>query len=116
LGVREVAEEAAISKITCQGILTPNLGTYPAAAKFVQRRLSEDKKHSRADVIGKLVNRTNADENCAKNIVTGYETWVYRYDVETEARSWQWVSNKSPTPKRSTASSVQCHSGFFFKL
>lgn len=32
-----------------------------------------------------------------KNIITGAETWVYGYDVETKAQSSQWVSATSPT-------------------
>jgi hypothetical protein len=110
LDVSEVADEAGISKTTCQGILTPNLGTHPVAAKFVPRRLSLDQKHNRVDVSRELVERANADENFEKNTVTGDETWVYGYDVETEAQSWQWVSNTPPRPKTSTASSVQCQS------
>jgi hypothetical protein len=39
-----------------------------------------------------IVDRANADQNFAKNIFTGDETWVYGYDVETEDQSWQWVS------------------------
>ena len=44
----------------------------------------------------------------------GDETWVYGFDVETEAQSWPWVSNTSPRPKTSTASSAQNESDFFF--
>jgi hypothetical protein len=86
------------------------LGTHPAAAIFVPRRLSDDQKQNRVDVSRKLVDRANAEENCAKNIVTGDETWVYGYNVETEAQSWQGGSNTSPKPKTSMASSVQCES------
>jgi hypothetical protein len=86
------------------------LGTHPVGAIFVPRRLSDDQKQNRVDISRKPVDRANAEENCAKNIVTVDETWVYGYDVETEAQSWQWVSNTSPRPKTSTASSVQCES------
>ena len=45
--------------------------------------LSEDQKQNRVVVSKELVDHTNADENLLKNIVTGDETWVYGYDVET---------------------------------
>jgi hypothetical protein len=68
------------------------LGTHPVAAKFVPRRLSEDQEHNHADVSRDLVDSANADQNFAKNILTGDENWVYGYDVETEAQSCQWIA------------------------
>jgi hypothetical protein len=35
-----------------------------------------------------------------KNIITGDETWVYGYDVETKIQSSQWVSNSCRDQKR----------------
>ena len=35
-----------------------------------------------------------------KNIITGDETWVYGYDVETKMLSSQWVEKGSPRPKK----------------
>ena len=52
------------------------------------------------DVSKEFVDRANADENFLKNIVTGDETWVYGYDVETKAHSLQWDSEMSPIPKK----------------
>jgi hypothetical protein len=46
--------------------------------------LSEDQKQNRVVVSKELVNRTNADENLLKNIITGDKTWVYGYDVVTQ--------------------------------
>jgi len=36
-----------------------------------------------------------------KNIITGDETWVYGYDVETKVQSSQWVSETSPRSNKS---------------
>jgi hypothetical protein len=47
-----------------------------------------------------LLNRANEDENFLKNIITGDETWVYGYNVETKAQSSQWMSKGSPRPKK----------------
>jgi hypothetical protein len=46
--------------------------------------LGEDQKQNDVVVSKELVNNTNADENLLKNIVTGDETWVYGYCVETQ--------------------------------
>jgi response regulator of citrate/malate metabolism len=50
LTVREVAEEAGISKTTCHEILTENLDMHHVAAKFVLHLLSEDQKQNYVDV------------------------------------------------------------------
>ena len=85
----------SISKTVCHGILTENLGMHRIAAKFVPRLLTDDQKQNRADVSQELLDRANGDDNLLKNIITGDETLVYGYDVETEVRSSQWVSKTS---------------------
>jgi len=80
------------------------------AAKSVSHLLSEDQKHDPDDVGKELVDHANADENFLKNMVTGDETWVYGYDIETKAQFSKWVSEMSPRHKKSMASSVQCES------
>ena len=35
-----------------------------------------------------------------KKVITGEESWVYGYDVETKAQSSQWKHTKSPRPKK----------------
>ena len=84
----------------CHKSLTKNLGKHRVAAKSVSRLLSEDHKHNPVDVRKELVDRANADDNFLKNTVTGDETWVYGYDIETKAQSSQWVSKTSPRHKK----------------
>ena len=43
-----------------------------------------------------LLDQANGDDNFFKNIITGDETWVYGYDVETKVQSSQWVSKTLP--------------------
>jgi hypothetical protein len=71
LTVREVAEEASISKTICH-ILMQNLGMSRIAAKFVLCLLTDEQKQIGADVSQELLNRTNEDENL--NIITEDET------------------------------------------
>ena len=42
-----------------------------------------------------------------KNAITGDETLVYGYDVETNMQSSQWMGKGSPRPKKSTDESVK---------
>ena len=106
LTVREVAEEVGICKSSCHTILTEKLKMHRVAAKFVPRLLTEEQKQNRVTVSQELLDRSNADENFLQNVITGDETWVYGYDVETKVQSSQWVGKSSPRPKKAR----QCRS------
>jgi len=58
------------------------------------------KKGNHVTVSQELFDCSNADENFLKNVITGDETWVYGYDVETEVQSSQWRGKLLPRPKR----------------
>jgi hypothetical protein len=58
-----------------------------AAANFVPSLLGEEQKQNRVYVRKELVDRANVDDNFLNNISTGYEIWIYGYDVETKAQS-----------------------------
>ena len=66
--------------------------------------LTEDQKANRVNISQELLDRVSVDENFLKTIVTGDETWVYGYDVETKTQSSQWVGQGSPRPKKARMS------------
>ena len=100
LTIREMAEECNISFGSCQEILTEKLHMRRVAAKFVPRLMTEDQKQRRVRVCEELLEMANDNENFLKTIITGDETWVYGYDVETKAQSSQWKTDTSPRPKK----------------
>jgi [histone H3]-lysine36 N-dimethyltransferase SETMAR len=100
LTIREMAEECHISFGSCQEILTEKLEMRRVAAKFVPRLMSEDQKAHRLEVCQELLEMASSDENFLKSIITGDESWVYGYDVETKVQSSQWKSKISPRPKK----------------
>ena len=100
LTVREVAEEVGICKSLCHQILTDKLKMLRVAAKFVPRLLTDAQKENRVTFSQELFDRSNADENFLKNVITSDETWVYGYDVETKVQSSQWMGKLSPRPKK----------------
>jgi len=106
LTVREISEEESICKCSCHTILTEKLKMHRIAAKFVPRLLTEEQKQNRVTVSQEQLGRSNTDENFLKNVVTGDETWVYGYDVETKVQSSQWVGKSSSRPKEA----CQCRS------
>jgi hypothetical protein len=69
-------------------------------SKFVPQLLTENRGESRAAICQGLLNLTSKGENFLKRIITGDETWVYGYNVETKMQSSQWVGKNLPTPKK----------------
>jgi len=84
LTVWEVADEEGISIGACHQISTEKLPMRLVSAKFVPRLLTDDQKENRVENSQELLANANGKENFLKNIVTGDETWVYGYDIETK--------------------------------
>ncbi|CAI6344606.1 unnamed protein product [Macrosiphum euphorbiae] len=98
--IRELSTECNISFGSCQTILTEDLGMRRVCAKMVPKLLSQDQKNHRIEVCQNLKERTQNDPGFIKNVITGDETWVYGYDIETKRQSSQWKSVTSPRPKK----------------
>ena len=47
-----------------------------------------------------MLNDVNDDSDLLKRVMTGDESWVYDYDVETKAQLSQWKYTQSPRPKK----------------
>jgi len=77
---------------------------HSVAAKSVPRLLTDAQKENRVTVSQEVFGRWNADKYFLKNIITGDETWVYGYDVETKVQSSQWMGKLSPQPKKARQS------------
>ena len=83
--IRKVAEDVGIS-----------VGSFPCnffgyfcltrvAAKFVPKLLNFDQKIRRMTIAQEMLNDVNDDPDLLKRVITGDESWVYGYDVETKA-------------------------------
>lgn len=98
--VREVAEDVGISIGSCHAIFSDVLGMRRVAAKFVPKLLNFDQKNRRMSLAQEMLNEVNDDPDFLKRVITGDESWVYGYDVETKAQSSQWKSPEEPRPKK----------------
>jgi len=118
LTVHEVAEEVGFCKSSCHLILTDKLKMCHVAAKFVLRLLTDAQKENHVTLSQELFDHSNADENFLKNVITGDETWVYGYNVETKVCLLQWMGKLSPRPKnaRHSRSNVKVMLIVFFLL
>jgi hypothetical protein len=83
---RDVSEEG-ITKSSCHTILTEKLEMHRVAAKLFPGLMTDEQKANRVTGSQELFDCSNADDNFLKNVITGDETWVYEYDIETRAQS-----------------------------
>jgi hypothetical protein len=84
LTVREIAKECYISIGSCHDILTTKLEMHLVVSKFVSRLLTQVQRDSCFSICHELLDRASEDENFLKRIITGNETWVYGYALETK--------------------------------
>ncbi|XP_011049530.1 PREDICTED: putative uncharacterized protein FLJ37770 [Acromyrmex echinatior] len=101
--VREVAEDLNISIGSCHSIFTNDLGMRRIAAKFVPKLLNFDQKQHRINIVKELLDSVRDDPNVLQRVITGDESWVYGYDVETKAQSSQWKLPHETRPKKKLA-------------
>jgi len=58
-----------------------------------------DRREQRQTIARDLFERSCEDVQFLKKLVTGDESWVYGYDLETKQQSSQWKGSTSPRPK-----------------
>lgn len=98
--IREVAEEIGVSYGSCESIFTDVLGLTRVAAKFVPKLLNFQQRSYRQTIAENSLADVSDDPNLLSRIITGDETWVYGYDVETKTQSSQWKLPNEPRPKK----------------
>jgi hypothetical protein len=84
---------------------------------FAPRLLTQDQRESRVAICPELLDRASKDDNFLKRIITGDETWVYGYDVETKLPSSQYIGKNFAETETGAAGQVEPESHidvFFF--
>jgi len=79
----------------------------PVSAKFVPRMLTDNQKENHVEICQEMLTNANGNENVLNNIITGDDTWVYVYDVETKMQLSQWMGKGSSQPRKNTDESVK---------
>ena len=77
-------------------ILTEDLQMRHVSAKFVPHLLTAEQKDDRMSICADLRKRAQNDPNFMSSVITGDESWVYGYDLETKQMSSQWKTASSP--------------------
>lgn len=98
--IRELADEVGLSIGSVHTILTADLGLKRVSAKFVPKLLTMEQKQLRLEIVQDMLDCIESDSSFLNTVITGDESWVYRYDPETKAQSSQWKHSSSLRPKK----------------
>ena len=68
--------------------------------KIVPKLLNFEPKQRRMDIAQEILATFNDDPDLFKMIITGDQSYVYAYDIESKAQSSQLKSPEKPRPKK----------------
>lgn len=98
--VKLIEMELGIPQTTAHRILTEVFGFRKVNSRFVPHKLTEDQKMARIDHSKDIIKSARKDPNFLKTIVTGDETWCFKYEPETKRQSAEWRSLNEGKPKK----------------
>ena len=52
------------------------------------------------DIVWEMLKNFNDDSNLFRKIITGEESWLCGYDIESKAQSSKWKRSEEPKPKK----------------
>ena len=87
--IREVADDVRISFGSCQAFFTDVLGMKRAATKIVPKLQNFRQKQCLMDIAQEMLTTFSNYPDLLTKFITGDESWVYGYDIETKAQSSQ---------------------------
>ncbi|XP_023726193.1 histone-lysine N-methyltransferase SETMAR-like [Cryptotermes secundus] len=99
--IAELEQEVGISHGSIHAIWYDDLMMRHVSAKFVPRQLTMDQMECCMMVAGDLFNKSTQDPTFLKKIITGDESLMFAYDLETRMQSSEWHTASSPQPKKS---------------
>nr|XP_037273042.1 protein GVQW3-like [Rhipicephalus microplus] len=100
--IREMAKEVVISILSAHSLMTEYLSLKSVAVEFVPQLLAMEQKQLRVEVSQDMLYFANSNhyQHIMNTIITGYESWLYGYDLETKCQSPQGKHCMSPRPKK----------------
>ena len=94
LTVRMIANELGMNSARVWRIITEDLRIKKICAKMVPvpRLLNEGQKERRVQVCQDILEQLETEPNLLKKVVTGDESWIFKYDPLTKRQSLEWKS------------------------
>ena len=102
LTVRMIANELGMNSARVWRIITEDLRIKKICAKMVPvpRLLNEGQKERRVQVCQDILEQLETEPNLLKKVVTGDESWIFKYDPLTKRQSLEWKSALWPKTQK----------------
>ena len=98
--IREVANDVGISFSSCQAIFTDVSGMKLAAVTIAPKLLNFKQRQRRMYIAQEMLMTFNNDSDLLKRLITGDESWMYGYDIETNDQPSQWKRPEESKPNK----------------
>ncbi|UYV85112.1 SYNJ1 [Cordylochernes scorpioides] len=76
------------------------LGVRRLNAVLIPKDLTFDQKNARKETASLNLEATTDDPKLLKRVITGDETWIYGFDLETTQQASEWCFKNEPRPKK----------------
>jgi len=100
LTLRMISSELNFNRFTVHQIITQDLDMRKVCAKTVPKNLTTEQKAIRRDVCLDLLDRLEREPEFFSRVITGDESWILEYNLETKRQSREWHTANSPRPKK----------------
>jgi len=104
LTLRMISSELNLNQFTVHQILTQDLDMRNVCAKMVPKNLTTEQKANRRDVCLDLLDHLEREPEFFSRVITGDESWIFEYDLDTKHQSREWHIANSPHPKKASMS------------
>ena len=110
LTLRMISSELNFNWFTVHQILTHDLNMRKLCAKMVPKTLTNELKANRWDVCLDVLDHLEREPEFFIRFITGDESWILEYDLETKPQSLECQTANSPHPKRARISKTKIKS------
>ena len=104
LTVRMIADELEIKRGSVWKIIAEDLGMRKICAKMVPKLLDDDQKERRVEMYQNVLEHLQTEPDLLQRVITGDESWIFEYDLETKRQSLRWKCPSSPKPNKARQS------------
>ena len=99
LTVQMIADELEINRDSMWKIITKDLGMWKMCAKIVLKLLDNDQEWH-MEVCQDILEYLQTEPDLLQRVITGDESWIFEYDLETKHQSLQWKYLSLLRPKK----------------
>ena len=87
LTIALISEETGLSVGTIHSIVTEDLAMRKVCAKLLPKVMNEEQKLSWVEIAQEILDCVQKDRYFLYMVITGDESWVFQYDLETKRQS-----------------------------